>query len=244
MQLDLEDLRLSLGGTEILRGMSLSELREYPLALIGPSGGGKSTLLRALAGLLIPDSGRILFEGEALPTQESLLIAHRRRLGVVFQGWNLFLHLDALRNITLPLTEVHGVSAEEADQRAWSLLKRFALAEHAHKKPRELSGGQQQRVALLRALALKPELLLLDEPTSALDPEMAAQVLEMVEQLKDEGTPVILVTHQLAFARQVAKEVLFLAEGQILERASAEAFFEQPQSPEAERFLHKVLRYG
>lgn len=242
MDIEIRKLRLALGGKDILCGMELPKVSANILALIGPSGGGKSTLLRVWGGLLPADEGEILLDGEALPHAEKDLRAYRRRMGMVFQNWNLFHHLTALENLMLPLTQVHGLPEAEAEARAMGLLERFQLGEHAGKVPHKLSGGQQQRVAIVRALSIEPRCLLLDEPTSALDPEMAAQVLEMVEEVAAQGTPVILVTHHLAFARRVSDTILFLADGQITEHGTTQAFFDHPKTEACRRFLDTVMR--
>lgn len=243
MRLDLRNLNKSFGTNRVIDDMTVDfgELRS--LALIGPSGGGKSTLLRIIAGLEIPDSGDITLNGEPLSFDEPTLRAHRRQLGVVFQAYNLFPHLTALANITLPLEKVHGVSPTEAEALARETLGRFALADHAHKKPAELSGGQKQRVAIARAIAIKPRLLLFDEPTSALDPEMTAEVLDVIEELKNEGRDFLLVTHEMGFARHVADRVAFLAKGRIVEHGPAEQLFASPQSQECRDFLARILRH-
>jgi len=242
MDLEIRKLRLAFGEKDILREMDLPKISGNILALIGPSGGGKSTLLRVWGGLLKPDAGEVLIDGEPLPTSEKNSRLYRQKIGVVFQNWNLFYHLTALQNIMLPLTEVQGVSSEDAEQTAMSLLDRFQLTEHAEKRPHQLSGGQQQRVAIVRALAINPRFLLLDEPTSALDPEMAAQVLEMIEEVAEQGTPVILVTHHVAFASRVSDYVLFLSEGRILEHAPTQEFFENPKTEICRKFLETVLK--
>jgi polar amino acid transport system ATP-binding protein len=211
--------------------------------LIGPSGGGKSTLLRVIAGLEYPDTGVVEIDGEPVEFQEDALLKHRRTIGVVFQAFNLFPHLTALRNITLPLEKVHGHSPGEAEENARELLKRFQLEKHATKKPAELSGGQRQRVAIARAISIKPRLLLFDEPTSALDPEMTAEVLDVIEELREEGRDFILVTHEMGFARKVADQVALLADGRIVEVGAVEQVFEHPRSQQSRDFLAKVLKY-
>ena len=215
----------------------------HVLALLGPSGGGKSTLLRVIGGLETPNEGSVSIDEQAIPQQENPLRLFRSHIGTVFQSWNLFPHLDALANVMLPLTSVHGVSNEEARTRSLELLDRLHLADHANKRPAELSGGQRQRVAIARAVAIRPKLLLFDEPTSALDPEMTAEVLEVIADLKSEGRTFILVTHAMNFARTVADQVAFLANGQILEQAPAKEFFSAPKTETAQRFLAKVLKY-
>lgn len=244
MKLQLDGIRKSFAGRTVLDGISTDFGDARAVVFIGPSGGGKSTLLRTIAGLEAPDAGTVSFEGEAVDySSEERLRFHRRRLGIVFQAFNLFPHLTALENITLALEKVHGQSAEQARETAVATLRRFQLAEHAEKKPAELSGGQKQRVAIARAIAAQPKLLLLDEPTSALDPEMTAEVLELIEELKKEGRSFVLVTHEMGFARRVGDTVAFLADGQIVERDAAERLFVSPQSPQCRDFLARVLRY-
>ena len=228
----------------MLDGISAEFVPVRSLALIGPSGGGKSTLLRIIAGLEVPDSGTVELDGVPIDfTQEKSLLEYRRHLGVVFQAFNLFPHLTALENITLPLEKVHSIPQAQALQIAHETLARFQLGDHAAKKPGALSGGQKQRVAIARAIAIKPRLLLFDEPTSALDPEMTAEVLDLIEELKNQGSQFILVTHEMGFARQVADEVAFLAQGQILEHGPAESFFAAPRTAPCQEFLARVLKY-
>ena len=244
MRLALDGLTKSFGTHRVIDGITcdFGELRS--LALIGPSGGGKSTLLRIIAGLETPDAGTVTLDGDAVAfTDEEKLRAHRRRLGVVFQAFNLFPHLTALANITLPLEKVHGLSPAEAEHIARETLGRFQLADHAHKKPAQLSGGQKQRVAIARAIAIKPRVLLFDEPTSALDPEMTAEVLDVIEELKNDGRDFLLVTHEMGFARHVADRVAFLAQGRIVEHAPAEELFAAPRSAECRDFLARILKY-
>lgn len=243
MQLALHSLSKSFAGHRVLDDLTadFGDLRS--LALIGPSGGGKSTLLRIIAGLEVADAGGFTLNGTPVRSEEAALREHRRHLGVVFQAFNLFPHLTALANITLPLEKVHGLPAKEAEQLAQDSLGRFGLADHAQKRPAELSGGQKQRVAIARAIATKPRLLLFDEPTSALDPEMTAEVLAVIEELKEEGRDFLLVTHEMGFARHVADRVAFLAGGRIVEHAPAEELFAQPQSQVCRDFLARVLKY-
>lgn len=213
------------------------------LALLGPSGGGKSTLLRVIAGLLIPDEGAVILDGAPVPRRERELLAHRRAVGTVFQAFNLFPHLTALENIALPLRLAHGMSRAEAEAAAMALLDRFRLSAHARKKPGALSGGQKQRVAIARAASARPKLLLFDEPTSALDPEMTAEVLDLIGELRAEGRDILLVTHEVTFAQRAAERVLFLSDGRILENAPASEFFSRPRSAEAAAYLERVLKY-
>ncbi len=244
MKLRLDGVRKAFAGKTVLDGISANFGDARAVVFIGPSGGGKSTLLRTIAGLEAPDAGGVTFDGEAVDySSEEKLRAHRRRLGIVFQAFNLFPHLTALANITLALEKVHGHTPEQARETAMSTLRRFALDAHAMKRPAELSGGQKQRVAIARAIAAQPRLLLFDEPTSALDPEMTAEVLELIEELKAEGRSFILVTHEMGFAQRVGDTVAFLADGKIVEQESAAKLFDAPQSVQCRDFLAKVLRY-
>lgn len=227
----------------MLDDVSLSFDEVHSLVLIGPSGGGKSTLLRVMAGLQNPDEGALEINDEAVNFDEPSLRKHRRTIGVVFQSYNLFPHLTALENITLPLEKVHGIASAEARETALQALRRFRLDNHAHKKPAELSGGQQQRIAIARAIAIKPRLLLFDEPTSALDPEMTGEVLDVIEELKQEGRDFILVTHEMGFAKLVGDQIAFLADGKIIEAGSAGQIFDAPQSSQCRDFLARVLKY-
>jgi len=211
------------------------------LVLVGPSGGGKSTLLRILAGLDVPTSGTVSFDGVPLPRDDASLRAYRRTVGTVFQAYNLFPHLTALDNLLLPLVHVHGLSADEARERVRGPLERFGLVSHAHKRPAELSGGQKQRIAILRALVVQPRRLFLDEPTSALDPEMRGEVLEMIDELRAGGTEFVLVTHEMGFARRVADEAAFVADGRVIAHAAAADFFGGSAEPRVRGFLERTL---
>ncbi len=243
MRLDLQSVTKSFQGVAALDDASLAIADIGCTVFVGPSGGGKSTLMRVVGGLLVPDSGTVKLAGYAVPSGEQDLVAYRRRVGTVFQAYNLFPHMSALRNITLPLVVVHGMSEDEAATRAHEVLARFHLSDHAHKQPAELSGGQRQRVAIARAVSIRPQLLLFDEPTSALDPEMAAEVLDLIEELRDGGAKILLVTHQMAFARRVADHAVFLTSGRVAECSSREKFFGTPQHAELIAFLDKVMRY-
>jgi polar amino acid transport system ATP-binding protein len=243
MQLKLQQLTKRYGENTVIDDITATLDFPHVLALLGPSGGGKSTLLRLIGGLESPEGGSLTVDHEPVPVTEKSLRTYRSNIGTVFQSWNLFPHLDALANIMLPLTAVHGLSPDEARVRAEELLERLHLNGHASKRPAELSGGQRQRVAIARAVAIRPKLLLFDEPTSALDPEMTAEVLEVIADLKSEGRTFILVTHAMNFARTVADQVAFLANGKILEQSSAQEFFTAPKSETAQRFLAKVLKY-
>jgi polar amino acid transport system ATP-binding protein len=245
MHLTLAHITKTFGAHRVLDDVSLSFENAHSVVFIGPSGGGKSTLLRIIAGLETPDAGTLSVNGEPVHFEnERALREHRRRIGVVFQAFNLFPHLSALENITLPLEKVHGLAPDAARDTALESLRRFRLETHAHKKPAELSGGQKQRVAIARAVAIKPRLLLFDEPTSALDPEMTAEVLDVIEELKEEGRDLILVTHEMGFARIAANQVVFLADGKIVETGAPAQLFEQtPRAESCRRFLAKVLKY-
>lgn len=243
MKIELANVSRSFGSQCVLN--DVTAILEFPhtLALVGPSGGGKSTLLRLLAALDVPDSGEIRCNGEALPREVEARRLHRTRVGIVFQAFNLFPHLSALENTSLPLQHVHGVPREESLERASAVLRRFQLESHAHKKPASLSGGQRQRVAIARSLVTSPDLLLMDEPTSALDPEMTAEVLDVITELRHSGAPIVLVTHEMGFARRSADLVAFVADGGIGESGPAEAFFGSPQTDVCRRFLGRVLKY-
>ncbi len=243
MKLKLQDISKRFGSHLVLDRVSLVLEKVHTLVLIGPSGGGKSTLLRIIAGLEYPDSGLVEIDGEAVIYHEENLLQHRRTIGTVFQAFNLFPHLTALENITLPLEKVHCHTKPEAETIANDFLARFRLENHAHKRPAELSGGQRQRVAIARAVSIKPRLLLFDEPTSALDPEMTAEVLDMIKQLRVEGRDFILVTHEMGFARQVADQVALISDGKIAEIGPVQQIFENPASEASRNFLARVLKY-
>jgi polar amino acid transport system ATP-binding protein len=225
----------------VLDGLDLFTGDITALVLVGPSGGGKSTLLRILAGLDVPTAGSVAFDGTPLPHDEAGLRGYRRTVGTVFQAYNLFPHLTAMDNLLLPLIHVHGLSPAAAADRVREPLERFRLTEHAHKRPAELSGGQKQRIAILRALVIQPQRLFLDEPTSALDPEMRGEVLEMIGELRATGTHFVLVTHEMAFARRVADEVAFIADGRVLAHDRTPMFFDQPAHPRVQAFLAGAL---
>ncbi|MBE2181158.1 MAG: amino acid ABC transporter ATP-binding protein [Chthoniobacterales bacterium] len=243
MLLHFHNLTKRYGAQTVLDGITAGLDFPHVLVLLGPSGGGKSTLLRVIGGLETPDAGTLTLDGEPVPSEAKPLRSYRAGIGTVFQSWNLFPHLDALANIMLPLTAVHGLSPAEARTRSMELLERLHLADHAAKRPAELSGGQRQRVAIARAVAIRPRLLLFDEPTSALDPEMTAEVLDVIADLKEEGRTFILVTHAMNFARVVADQVAFLAGGRLIEYGGAQEFFSNPKTDTARRFLDRVLRY-
>jgi polar amino acid transport system ATP-binding protein len=243
MRLKVAGVSKSFGGQAVLRQVDLELEKVRTLALIGPSGGGKSTLLRIIAGLERPDQGQLYLNEKEIIYRERDLMAHRRSIGTVFQAYNLFPHLTALQNIMLPLQKVHHYSAAEAQTLAREILERFQLSEHAHKPPAQLSGGQRQRVAIARAVSIKPRLLLFDEPTSALDPEMTAEVLQLIEELKDEGRDLMIVTHQMGFAHRIADQIALLSGGQIAEFGPPSQVLEKPESEVTRQFLAKILKY-
>jgi polar amino acid transport system ATP-binding protein len=243
MKLEVQSLCKSFGDQPVLQEIQISLEKVHTLALIGPSGGGKSTLLRVIAGLERPDRGRVVLDDEEIIFRERELHKHRQTVGTVFQSFNLFPHLSALSNITLPLEKVHGHSKVEARQIAEEILVRFQLMEHAAKQPAQLSGGQRQRIAIARAISIRPKLLLFDEPTSALDPEMTAEVLEVIEELRQEGRDFVLVTHQMGFARRVADQVALLSGGKIVEYGPPAQILDDPKSETGRQFLAKILKY-
>lgn len=243
MKLEARGLCKSFDQVTVLDELTFSLEGANSVAVIGPSGSGKSTLLRVLAGLERPDRGEIRVNEHTLSFTDAGLHAYRRQIAVVFQAFNLFPHLTALRNITLPLQLTRGWTQLEASAKAEELLRRFQLLDHGHKMPVQLSGGQQQRVAIARALALQPEILLLDEPTSSLDPEFTAEVLDMIGELREQGQQLLLVTHEMGFARQACDVTLFLAAGRVLEHGPSARVFTAPATPELRAFLHRVLEW-
>lgn len=243
MQLEFCGLSKQFGEHQALSDVTLMVPEFQALAIIGPSGGGKTTLLRLIAGLEIPERGHLCINSRRLEVHEEALLAHRRTVGTVFQAYNLFPHLTALENVMLPLVKVHGLSEREALDTAGALFERFQLAGHAQRRPTELSGGQQQRVAIVRAIAIKPRFLLFDEPTSALDPEMTSEVLDFIMELRGEGRDLIIVTHNMGFAREVSDQCLFIADGEVQESGHSSELFKSPHTPSLVNFLAKVLRY-
>jgi polar amino acid transport system ATP-binding protein len=229
------------GDVPVLRGIDLVVREHEAVALIGASGSGKSTLLRCIDLLEPIDDGDVLLDGEVVTDPSVDPVAVRRRLGLVFQAFNLFPHLTVIDNVALAPIRAQGRGREAARARAADLLARFGLSGREGERPDNLSGGQQQRVAIARALATQPRALLLDEITSALDPELVGEVLEVVRDLKGQGTTMLLATHEMAFARDVADEVCFLHEGRILERGAPAAVLEDPERPETQRFLRRLL---
>ena len=238
--IELRHVDKHFGDLHVLKDVSLSVGKGEVVVVIGPSGSGKSTLCRAINRLETIDSGEILIEGKPLPQEGRELAAMRAELGMVFQGFNLFAHMSILQNVTLGPVEVLGLSKAEAEQRAMGLLDRVGVASQANKVPAQLSGGQQQRVAIARSLAMHPKAMLFDEPTSALDPEMINEVLDVMVDLARQGMTMIVVTHEMNFARRVADRVVFMADGAIVEEGTPDAFFDHPQSQRARDFLDSI----
>nr|WP_198410460.1 amino acid ABC transporter ATP-binding protein [Mycetocola zhujimingii] len=229
------------GDLHVLKDINTTVTRGEVVVVIGPSGSGKSTLCRAINRLETIDSGTITIDGKKLPEEGADLARLRADVGMVFQSFNLFAHKTVLENITLAPIKVKKMSKKDATERAMTLLERVGVANQAHKMPAQLSGGQQQRVAIARSLAMSPKLILMDEPTSALDPEMINEVLDVMVGLAKEGMTMIVVTHEMGFARKAADRVLFMAEGEIVEEATPEMFFSHPKSERAQDFLSKIL---
>jgi glutamate transport system ATP-binding protein len=234
-------VRKFFGEFEALKGIDLEVSRGEVVCIVGPSGGGKSTFLRTLNGLETIDEGRIRVDAIELPGTRRDILQVRREVGMVFQSFNLFPHMTARRNVALGPIRARGLSKTKANERADRLLERVHVADQADKYPSQLSGGQQQRVAIARALAMEPRILLFDEPTSALDPEMVQEVLEVMRDLAHSGITMIVVTHEMGFAREVADRVVFMADGKIAHVATPSAFFDGPAEPRLKSFLSKVL---
>jgi polar amino acid transport system ATP-binding protein len=242
--LEVQGVTKAYGDEEVLRGVDLAVREHEAVALIGASGSGKSTLLRCIDLLEDIDDGDVLLDGEVITDPSVDPVQARRRLAMVFQAYNLFPHLSVLDNVLLAPSRAHGFEREQAAESARELLRRFGLGDREGDYPDRLSGGQQQRVAIVRALATRPRALLLDEITSALDPELVGEVLEVVRELKEEGMTMLIATHEMGFARDVADEVCFLHEGRILERGEPGSVLRDPQRPETQRFLHRLLSSG
>jgi polar amino acid transport system ATP-binding protein len=239
--LEVRGVTKAYGETPVLRGVDLVVPEHGAVALIGASGSGKSTLLRCIDLLEEIDDGDVFLDGEVITDPSVRPDRVRRRLGMVFQGYNLFPHLTVLENVVLAPVRAHGTGRADAEAHARELLERFGLGDRAGARPDELSGGQQQRVAIVRALATRPRALLLDEVTSALDPELVGEVLALVRDLKADGMTMILATHEMSFAAEVADEICFLHDGLIVERGTPERIFEAPERDETRRFLRRLL---
>ena len=239
--IDVKNLCKSFGDHEVLKGVNEHIEKGEKVVIIGPSGSGKSTFLRCLNLLEEPTSGDIIFEGQNITSKETDINIVRRRMGMVFQHFNLFPHLTVRENIKLAPVKLKIMTDEEADKRAVQLLERVGLPDKADSYPIQLSGGQQQRIAIARALAMNPDVMLFDEPTSALDPEMVGEVLEIMKELADDGMTMVVVTHEMGFAREVGTRVLFMDGGNIVEQNEPKEFFANPQNPRLKDFLSKVL---
>ncbi|AJT41559.1 amino acid ABC transporter ATP-binding protein [Psychromicrobium lacuslunae] len=240
---ELKAVNKHYGALHVLQEINLSVAKGEVVVVIGPSGSGKSTLCRAINRLETIDDGEIRIDGNLLPQEGKQLAKLRAEVGMVFQSFNLFAHKTILENVTLGPIKVKGVSKDAAEKEAMALLERVGVGAQAAKLPAQLSGGQQQRVAIARALAMKPKVILFDEPTSALDPEMINEVLDVMVGLAHEGMTMIVVTHEMGFARKAADRVVFMADGQIVEDAEPETFFTQPKSDRAKDFLSKILTH-
>ncbi|AXE89789.1 amino acid ABC transporter ATP-binding protein [Streptomyces sp. Go-475] len=241
--IELRDVNKHFGELHVLRDINLTVGRGEVVVVIGPSGSGKSTLCRAINRLETIESGQIVLDGQPLPDEGKPLARLRADVGMVFQSFNLFAHKTVLQNVSLGQVKVRGRRKEDADRRSRELLDRVGVADQADKYPAQLSGGQQQRVAIARALAMEPKAMLFDEPTSALDPEMINEVLEVMRQLAREGMTMIVVTHEMGFARSAANRVVFMADGRIVEDRTPDEFFTNPSSDRAKDFLSKILKH-
>lgn len=240
----IENLSKSYGAARVLDDITLSVAPHEVVALIGPSGSGKSTLLRCVNGLVEPDSGTISIDGTPIDDKQFGRTGLYKRIGIVFQSYNLFPHISVIDNVTLAPRKVHGIDRATAELAARDLLAAFGLAEFANAYPEQLSGGQQQRTAIVRALATQPDVLLLDEVTASLDPELVGEVLTLIRQLKGNGMTMIVVTHEMAFARDVADRVCFLDAGRIVEQGAASEVFRAPRQPRTQRFLQRIVESG
>jgi polar amino acid transport system ATP-binding protein len=235
------DLHKSFGKLHVLQGVNETVKKGEVVTVIGPSGGGKSTFLRCLNLLEVPEKGQIFFEGTDITQKGINIDIHRQKMGMVFQNFNVFPHLDVCKNITLTPVLTKKKSEAEAEEMAKELLNRVGLIDKLHEMPNKLSGGQKQRLAIVRALAMEPDVMLFDEPTSALDPEMVGEVLDVIKDLVKGGMTSVIVTHEMRFAREVSDRVLFMAEGNVMESGKPADMFDNPQTPRFKEFLSKVL---
>ena len=239
--IETKDLRKSFGDLEVLKGINEVIRKGEVVAVIGASGGGKSTFLRCLNMLEEPTGGQVIFEGNILDAKSTNLNLHRQKIGMVFQQFNVFPHLTVLDNITITPILEKKVKKEDAEKEAYELLRRIGMEDKANEYPRKLSGGQKQRLAIVRAMAMHPDIMLFDEPTSALDPEMVKEVLEVIRELTRSGMTCVIVTHEMGFAREIADRVLFIDGGIIVEEGTPEEVFEHPKNERTKEFLSKVL---
>ena len=239
--IEVRDVHKWFGDLHVIRGVSFEVQKGEVVVIIGPSGSGKSTLLRCINGLVEPDRGEVFLDGSRVTGTRKGIESLRAQVGMVFQSFNLFIHLTALGNVTLGLTKVQGMPSEKAREVGLRLLEKVGLRDKAASYPAQLSGGQQQRVAIARALAMDPKAVLFDEPTSALDPELIGEVLEVMTRLAQEGMTMVVVSHEMGFVRSVASKVLFMADGQILEAGTARDVFENPKHDRIREFVSKVL---
>ncbi len=235
------DLKKSFGSLQVLKGISEKIYRGEVVSIIGPSGGGKSTFLRCLNMLEEPTGGQVIFEGNVLDAKSTNLDLHRQKIGMVFQQFNVFPHLTVLDNITLAPVLEKKIPKEQAEKEAMDLLRTVGLEDKAKEYPRKLSGGQKQRLAIVRAMAMKPDVMLFDEPTSALDPEMVKDVLVVIQQLANSGMTCVIVTHEMGFAKNISDRILFIDDGIVAEEGTPQQIFEHPQNPRTREFLSKVL---
>jgi arginine/lysine/histidine transport system ATP-binding protein len=240
--IQIKNLHKKFGALHVLKGINEVIHQGEVVVVIGPSGSGKSTFLRCLNLLEEPTEGEILFNGVSITDKHNNINRQREKMGMVFQQFNLFPHKTVIENITLAPIQVKGMKLDEAEEVAMKLLKRIGLVDKAYVYPRQLSGGQQQRIAIARALAMSPQVMLFDEPTSSLDPEMVGEVLDVMKELASEGMTMVVVTHEMGFARQVGSRVLFMDEGLILEENTPQAIFNNPQHSRTKDFLGKILR--
>ncbi|MBQ6487781.1 MAG: amino acid ABC transporter ATP-binding protein [Solobacterium sp.] len=235
------DLRKDFGDLKVLKGISEKIIKGEVVSIIGPSGGGKSTFLRCLNLLEEPTGGQVIFEGNVLDSKSTNLDLHRQKIGMVFQQFNVFPHLSVMDNITLAPVLEKKIPKDQAEKEALELLRTVGLDDKANEYPRKLSGGQKQRLAIVRAMAMHPDVMLFDEPTSALDPEMVKDVLDVIKKLAESGMTCVIVTHEMGFAREISDRVLFIDDGIIAEEGTPEELFGHPQNPRTKEFLSKVL---
>lgn len=239
--IEIKNINKSFGDNHVLKNVSTTINKGEKVVIVGPSGSGKSTLLRCMNLLEVPDSGSIIFEGQDITDSRCDINRVRQKMGMVFQHFNLFPHLTVMENITLAPIKLNLQSKEEAEETAIKLLERTGLADKKNEYPNKLSGGQKQRIAIARSLAMKPDIMLFDEPTSALDPEMIGEVLNLMKDLAEEGMTMVVVTHEMGFAKSVANRILFMDEGRILEESNPADFFSNPTHERAKEFFSKIL---